>query len=40
MAVNLPFIGGLVRVLVGLTGMGLLIVSAIDTWRASRPDYA
>ena len=36
-AVNLPFVGGLIRLLVGLTGMGLLAVSAIDAWRSSRP---
>jgi cytoskeletal protein CcmA (bactofilin family) len=39
-AVNLPFVGGLLRLLVGLTGMGLLIVAVRDSWRRQRVGYA
>jgi cytoskeletal protein CcmA (bactofilin family)/predicted anti-sigma-YlaC factor YlaD len=39
-AMNLPFVGGVLRVLVGLAGMGLVIVTALDAWRRPRSAYA
>lgn len=39
-AMNLPFLGAPLRLLVGLAGMGLLVVTAIDTWRERRAEFA
>jgi hypothetical protein len=39
-AMNLPFVGGVLRLLVGLAGMGLVITTARDMWQESRRDYA
>lgn len=32
-AMNLPFVGGLLRLLIGLTGMGLVVTTSLDLWR-------
>ena len=37
---NVPWVGGLLRLLIGLTGMGLLITTAREMWRSPRSDYA
>lgn len=37
---NIPFIGGILRLLVGLVGMGLLITTAHEMWRGSSREYA
>ena len=37
---NLPFVGGLLRVLVGLAGMGLVITTAADLWQERRREFA
>jgi len=37
---NVPWIGGLLRLLVGLTGMGLVITTLYDMWQSRKLDYA
>ena len=37
---NVPWVGGLLRLLIGLTGMGLLMTSVLEMWRSQRADYA
>jgi cytoskeletal protein CcmA (bactofilin family) len=39
-AMNLPFVGGILRLLIALTGMGLLLTTVYDLWRSPRADYA
>jgi hypothetical protein len=39
-AANLPYVGGLLRLLAGLTGMGLLTLGVRDMWRQQRPGHA
>ncbi len=39
-AMNVPFVGGLVRLLIGLAGMGLVITTAREMWQGSRHEYA
>ena len=36
---NIPFVGGLLRLLIGLAGMGLVISTLLEMWRAPRRDY-
>jgi hypothetical protein len=37
---NLPFVGGLLRLLIGLVGMGLVITTAREMWLQSRRDHS
>ncbi len=39
-ATNLPFVGGVLRLLVALAGSGLVVASAQEAWRARGPRYA
>jgi cytoskeletal protein CcmA (bactofilin family) len=36
---NIPFVGGLLRLLIGLVGMGLVISTAVEMWQGRRSDY-
>lgn len=36
---NLPFVGGLLRLLIGLVGMGLVITTLHEIWRTPRGEY-
>jgi anti-sigma factor RsiW len=39
-AMNLPFVGVLLRLLIGLVGMGLLITTVHEMWRTPSREYA
>ena len=39
-SMSLPWVGGLLRLLIGLTGMGLLISTVHDMWQSRPTHYA